>query len=101
MTGLGPVMPDVEEVDSARPLLPLTSLVAAVAPDEDDDSDFLPTVDRTHQNILADELNDDEDNSAMCKQSLIDLSQIEGGGLKLRCTAKYEILYKFKLASVF
>ena len=100
MTGLGPVMPDVEEVDSARPLLPLTSLVAAVAPDEDDDSDFLPTVDRTHQNILADELNDDEDNSAMCKQSLIDLSQIEGG-LKLRCTAKYEILYKFKLASVF
>ena len=71
VTGLGPVMPDVEEdvVDSHRPALTSASasLVAsaAVVDDDDDDDEFLPTVDPS--NRVRDIHLDDEENPAMSK----------------------------------
>ncbi len=60
VTGLGPVMPDVEEeVDGGRHPLPLTSLAAAsIAADDDDE--FLPTVESASRHS-------DDESSTMCK----------------------------------
>ena len=87
LAGLGPSMPDVEEeeVDSGRSFLPVTtsapaapvttsshSEVAVVAPSDDDE--FLPTADRNQ--LLLDELDDEEENSSLCKL-LLELLQIK------------------------
>ena len=68
VTGLGPVMPDVEEdvVDSCRPALTSASashVTSSIVDEEDDDDEFLPTVDPS--NRVRDIHLDDEENPAM------------------------------------
>jgi hypothetical protein len=74
VTGLGPVMPDVEDdvVDTCRPALMSASASSHVASsnvvddDVDDDDEFLPTVDPSHR--VRDIDHDDDENRAMRTQ---------------------------------
>ena len=74
MTGLGASMPDVEEeeVDSCQRPLPMLTVqprTAESAPplSEEIEDEFLPSVDPGCNQLLLDELDEEEENSTLCK----------------------------------
>ena len=72
MTGLGASMPDVEEeeVDSCQRPLPMLTVqpsAAESALSDEIEDEFLPRVDPSCNQLLLEELDDEEANSALCK----------------------------------